>query len=230
MILGALTLKASAYNQDGSGVNGLADGSTTNFFTQGILIDPTVNLDAAAPLDSGDLYWGGAGGPGWELWTEAGDAGGFLASPDRGANPYWTPTDTNDYSGFHGQWGFAPTGLDWLPLTNGSWVGFVVAAGEYEPSTNSPYNAHRHAPATPDASLTFTPVPVSAIMNASSAIPWQIQFSARTNWIYTLERTADFKTWTNASASVAGVAGNLSLQDTNPPADRAFYRVRADRR
>jgi hypothetical protein len=217
------------YNLDNSGVKGLTDGTTTNVFTRGILIDPAVSVDAAVPLNSGDLYWGGSYGPNWELWTEAGDAGGFLSSPDRGANPYWTPTDPDDYSGFHGQWGYAPTGLDWLALTNGSWLGFSVAAGEYEPSTNAPYNAHKRAPAAPDASLTVTVSPVQIISGHVTNAHWQVQFSARGNWLYTLERTADFKSWTDVSATVPGVTGNFYLQDTNPTASAAFYRVRANR-
>jgi len=220
---------AIGYNQDGSGVNGLTDGSTTNFFTQGVLIDPTLDIDAAAPLNSGDLYWGGVNGANWESWTELGDAGGFLSSPDRGANPYWTPTDTNDYSGFHGQWSYAQAGLDWLALTNGSWIGFSVAAGEYESPTNALYNAHKHAPAAPDASLTFTPPPAQNLTCNFTNAQWRVQFSAQGNWLYTLERTVDFQTWTAVSATVPGLTGNFYLPDTNQTACAAFYRVRADR-
>lgn len=220
---------AIGYNQDGSGVNGLTDGSTTNFFAQGILINPTVDVDAATPLNSGDLYWGGVYGPNWETWTEAGDAGGLLSSPDRGANPYWTPTDTNDYSGFHGQWEYAGAGLDGLPLTNGSWVGFSVAAAEYESDTNAPYNAHKHAPAAPTVRLTYTPPPAQNLTCNFTNAQWQVQFSAQGNWLYTLERTVDFQTWTTVSATVPGVTGNFYLPDTNQTASAAFYRVRADR-
>ena len=85
---------------------GITDGTTTNFFTHGLLTNATVYIDAAAPLNPGDLYWGGWNGPNWELWTELGDAGGFLNSPDRSTNAFWTPDDPNDPDslGIHGQW------------------------------------------------------------------------------------------------------------------------------
>jgi hypothetical protein len=146
---------AFGYNLQANRSIGITDGTTTNFFTNGILHDPTVNLDAAHPINGGDLYWGAQAGPGWEVWNELGDNGGFLASPNRGTNQYWTPTDLVYYSaGVHGQWELAQAGLDTLPLTNGSWIGFSVAAGEYEASTNAVYNLHKHAPPSPDGTYT----------------------------------------------------------------------------
>jgi len=56
-----------------------------------------------------------------------------------------------------------------------------------------------------------------------------VQFASRNNWFYTLERTADFQSWSPASASTPGNGGTLFLQDTNTPSDNAFYRVRANR-
>ena len=56
---------------------------------------------------------------------------------------------------------------------------------------------------------------------------WQAQFCSQTNWVYTLQRTSDFQCWTNISPTVAGNGTKLLLQDTNPPADKAFYRVSA---
>jgi hypothetical protein len=58
---------------------------------------------------------------------------------------------------------------------------------------------------------------------------WQAQFTSRTNFIYTLERTADFQSWTNASPSASGNGGNIFLTDTNAPSAKFFYRVRAER-
>ena len=139
------------YNLNGNGVIGLTDGSTTNYITNGILTSATVNIDAAQAINGGDLYWGGLYGPNWELWTETNDAGGFLSSPNRGTNVYWTATDTtNFYTGYQGQWALAQSGLDGLQLTNGSWIGFSVAAGEYETNASAAYNAHKHAPVSPD--------------------------------------------------------------------------------
>jgi len=138
------------YNLNGNGVIGITDGSSTNYIVNGLLTNATVNVDAAHTLNGGDLYWGGLYGPNWETWTETNGAGGFLSSPNRGTTNYWTPTDTTYFSaGYHGQWvlGF---GLDYMTLTNGSWVGFSVAAGEYESATNAAYNIHKHAPVSPD--------------------------------------------------------------------------------
>jgi hypothetical protein len=58
---------------------------------------------------------------------------------------------------------------------------------------------------------------------------WQVQFLSRSNWVYALERTADFQTWTPASPGVPSGGGMLTLQDTNPAMSWAFYRVRAER-
>ena len=139
------------YNLNANGIIGISDGSSTNYITNGILTTATVNIDSAHPINNGDLFWGGLYGPNWEVWNELGDAGGFFSSPNRGTNAYWTPTDTTYYSaGYQGQWEFAQAGLDNLPLTNGSWVAFSVAAGEYEAATNAPYNLDKHAPVSPD--------------------------------------------------------------------------------
>lgn len=139
------------YNLNANGLIGITDGSTTNSISHGLLTNTSVNVDAAHAINAGDLYWGGFAGPRWEVWTELGDAGGFLLSPNRGSAPYWTPTDTVNFSaGNQGQWSLAQTNLDNLQLTNGSWIGFSVAAGERESAANAPYNAHKHAPVSPD--------------------------------------------------------------------------------
>ena len=77
--------------------------------------------------------------------------------------------------------------------------------------------------------VTVPSPPIQNLTNTSSGGVWQAQFISRSNWIYTLERTADFQSWTNVSAATAGNATNLFLQDANPPADKAFYRVNAER-
>jgi hypothetical protein len=137
------------YNLNGNGVIGITDGTSTNFFPNG-QTTPTVNVDAAQPLNAGDLYWSGLYGANWETWRETNELGGFAASPNRGTNAYWTTTDTSYFSsGFHGQWQLSG-GLDDAPLVDGSWVGFSVAAGEYESDTNAVYNLHKHAPVSPD--------------------------------------------------------------------------------
>ena len=222
-----LGIYSIGFHLGGGGDLGITDGSTTNYFPNGLLTNATVDVDAAAPLNPGDLYWGGLYGPNWETWNELGDAGGFLNSPDRGTNAYWTSTDPiYASSGYHGQWEYAQAGLSGLQLTNGSWIGFSVAAGEFEFDLSAPYNAHKHAPAPPDASITAL---VKNLAGGFQSGRWRAQFLSCSNWLYTLQRTADFQSWTNVSAAIAGNGTNLLVQDPNPPADRAFYRVHADR-
>ena len=191
-----------------------------------MLTNATVYIDAAVPLNPGDLYWGGWNGPNWELWTELGDAGGFLNCPNRGTNAYWTPDDPNnpDSLGVHGQWGLN-WGLSSLQLTNGSWIGFSVAAGEFEYDTTSPYFTHKHAPAAPDASITAL---VKNLTGGFQGGQWQAQFLSCSNWLYSLERSPDLQHWITVTAGISGNGTNAIIGDATPPADKSFYRIRAD--
>jgi hypothetical protein len=220
------SVSAIGFHLGGGGDLGITDGSDTNYFPNGLQTDATVYLDAAAPLNPGDLYWGAEWGPNWEVWTEQGDAGGFFNCPDRGTNTYWTSTDP-DYamSGFHGQWDFAPAGLDWLQLTNGSWIGFSVAAATYDPDMSAPYNTHKHAPVEPDPGITAL---VKNLAGGFQDGQWQAQFLSCTNWLYSLERSSDLQNWTTVTSGISGNGTNLVTADPTPPADKAFYRIRAD--
>jgi hypothetical protein len=210
----------------GGGDLGITDGNTTNFFSNGLLTNSTVDIDAAAPLNPGDLYWGGFNGPNWETWNELGDAGGFLNSPDRGTNTYWTSTDpTYASSGYHGEWELAQAGLSGLQLTNGSWIGFSVAAGEFEFDLSAPYNAHKHAPAAPDAGITAL---VKNLTGGFAEGRWQARFLSCTNWLYSLERSPDLQNWMTVTAAVSGNGTSLIIEDATPPADNSFYRIRAN--
>lgn len=209
----------------GGGDLGITDGSVTNYFINGMLTNAIVDLDAAAPLNTGDLYWGDLWGPNWEMWIEQGDAGGFSHSPDRGTDAYWTSTDP-DYasSGFHGQWALAQYGLNGLQLTNGSWLGFSVAASTYDFEMTAPYNAHKHAPAAPDTGITAL---VKKLAGGFQGGQWQAQFVSCTNWNYSLERSADLQSWDIVTSGIPGNGANLNLADPAPPIDKAFYRVSA---
>ena len=70
-----------------------------------------------------------------------------------------------------------------------------------------------------------TPLPVGMVQTPAAG---QVQFTSDTNWLYTLEQSADFQTWTAAAPPAFGTGTNLLLQATNPPAKQSFYRVRAD--
>ncbi len=75
-------------------------------------------------------------------------------------------------------------------------------------------------------------VPDPAVPDLAGAIAngaWQIEFTARTNWLYTLERTEDFRSWSAVLPATAGVNRRLTLVDTNAVGANAYYRVRAER-
>ena len=73
------------------------------------------------------------------------------------------------------------------------------------------------------------PPPAQNLMGAFSNGVWQVQFTDRTNWLYTLERKVDLGPWSDASPPAAGNGTTLVLQDTNAPTGQALYRVRASR-
>jgi hypothetical protein len=70
-----------------------------------------------------------------------------------------------------------------------------------------------------------SPLPVAQIQTLAAG---NAQFASDTNWTYVLEQSADFQNWTGASVVASGNGTNLTLQATNAPADKTFYRVRAD--
>jgi len=77
--------------------------------------------------------------------------------------------------------------------------------------------------------VTVPPPPILNLAGTMTNRFWQMQFQSRTNWIYTLERTADLKSWIDVSPAICCTTAALRLQDTNPPANCAYYRVRAER-
>jgi hypothetical protein len=220
-------VEAIGYSLDGGKAFGLTDGTHTNYFGTNFLTTATVNVDAAHALNPRDLFWSGLFGPNWETWNESGDAGGFLNSPSRGLNLFWIPDDINaPYSGTHGQWDYAQLGLDSLTLTNGSWIGFSVAAGEYEDDVTAPYNSHKHAPSAPDTSITAL---VKNLTGRIQCSQWQAHFLSCNDWVYSLERSTNLQSWSTVTNGLAGNGTNLIAVDIAPPADKSFYRVRADR-
>lgn len=77
--------------------------------------------------------------------------------------------------------------------------------------------------------VTVPPPPVQNLIGNFTDGAWQARFLSRSNWLYSLQRSADFQSWTNVSPASPGNATNLLLLDTNPPADKALYRVEAQR-
>jgi hypothetical protein len=77
--------------------------------------------------------------------------------------------------------------------------------------------------------ITVPPPPVQNLTGAFSNNIWQAQFISQSNWLYTLEATADFVSWNDVSIATNGNGTNLFLPDTNTIAGKSFYRVRAGR-
>jgi hypothetical protein len=66
-------IEAIGYNLNGDGLFGVTDGTNdfgASAFVNGSLINPVLDVDAASPLNSGDLFWSGLYGPSWNLWNE----------------------------------------------------------------------------------------------------------------------------------------------------------------
>ena len=77
--------------------------------------------------------------------------------------------------------------------------------------------------------LVTPPPPVENLAGGFVGVEWRVQFISRTNWLYTLERSVNAVTWTNASLATLGNGATLILSDTSPPAGAAYSRVRANR-
>lgn len=105
----------------------------------------------------------------------------------------------------------------------------TVAVSSYT-ATNDPWGDSLLAHGVVDNFvITVPPPPVQNLKGSFSNAVWQAQFISRSNWLYTLERTGNLLSWTNASPVISGNGTNLFLPDTNAPADKAFYRVKAER-
>lgn len=92
-------------------------------------------------------------------------------------------------------------------------------------TTDDAYGDSLLAHGTVDNLIFVSPLPVGIVQTIAGG---KIQFASDTNWIYTLQQTVDFNTWSAAAPAAAGNGTNLVLQAINPPSDKAFYRVRAD--
>ncbi len=77
--------------------------------------------------------------------------------------------------------------------------------------------------------VTVPPPPVGDLAGTPSNQVWQVQFTSRVHWLYTLERTADFRVWSPVGPASPGNGAILTLPDPHPPAGTAFYRVQAEK-
>ena len=76
-----------------------------------------------------------------------------------------------------------------------------------------------------DVVITWPDPPIKTIQGFREGDKWVVHFEAMGSWVYSLERTADFQTW----SEVATGTGVSELADDNPPVEQAFYRVSARR-
>ncbi|MGA3163977.1 MAG: hypothetical protein ABSD77_07275 [Verrucomicrobiota bacterium] len=104
----------------------------------------------------------------------------------------------------------------------------TVAISSYN-GAGDPYDSTFATGVITNLIVTVPPPPIQNLTASFSNAIWQTQFLSRSNWIYALERTADFQSWTNILPVTTGNATNLFLQDANPPAGKAFYRISAQR-
>jgi hypothetical protein len=105
----------------------------------------------------------------------------------------------------------------------------TIAVSSYT-ATNDPWGDSllAHGSVT-DFVVTVPPPPVQNLTVSFSNAVWRAQFISQSNWLYTLERAGDLLSWTNVFPAAPGNGTHLYLPDTDAPADRAFYRVRAER-
>lgn len=97
-------------------------------------------------------------------------------------------------------------------------------------STDDPYGDAVNAQgAVGNVVVTMPPPPVQNLTLVTSNALCQAQFCSQTNWLYVLQRTCDFQSWTNVTPPISGNGTNLVLQDPAPPGRKAFYRVNATR-
>jgi hypothetical protein len=71
--------------------------------------------------------------------------------------------------------------------------------------------------------------PVRNLVARQAADGWRLTFAAQPGWVYELERTVDFVSWTIADSQSSHSRQELTLTDSNAPAFQSFYRVRAEK-
>jgi hypothetical protein len=67
--------------------------------------------------------------------------------------------------------------------------------------------------------------PLQIISHGPDNVGWRVEFNSVTNRLYVLERSQTLRLWTEVTPAIAGNGRAMTLVDTNPPPDHAFYRV-----
>ncbi len=71
--------------------------------------------------------------------------------------------------------------------------------------------------------------PIRRYVGALTNGVWTAQFTGWTGWRYTLEVSTDLQRWTPVGAAFDSTGGRQTISDLQPAANRAFYRLRADK-
>ncbi len=74
--------------------------------------------------------------------------------------------------------------------------------------------------------VTIDPPGIGTFTACATNGVWQAQIHARTNWLYTLERSTNLTQWITVPPTLTGAGTTLILEDTSPPANGAVYRVK----
>jgi hypothetical protein len=77
--------------------------------------------------------------------------------------------------------------------------------------------------------ITLPPPPVQNLIGFFTNSTWQVEFTSRTNWYYNLERSTNLLSWSSVSDPVESTGTNMIFMDLNPPSNKAFYRINAER-
>jgi hypothetical protein len=77
--------------------------------------------------------------------------------------------------------------------------------------------------------VTLPAPPVTQLQPALSNSTATVRFLSRSNWLYTLQHSADLVSWTNLPATATGTGAFLQLTNTGATAPKSFYRVNAER-
>jgi hypothetical protein len=79
------------------------------------------------------------------------------------------------------------------------------------------------------ASLTvLVPIAISSVSLASPAVSITFPSEAGLSYLLEYKTFLDDPTWTPLSPAVPGTGGVMTLQDTNPPANSRYYRLRSE--
>jgi len=76
--------------------------------------------------------------------------------------------------------------------------------------------------------LSYPQPPISDLQSEVSDGGCQLSFTGRTNWNYTIQKSADLKTWADIAGSIQGTNGPAAIKDANPGTEPyQFYRLKA---